>query len=381
MVERDPWMAETPKMRIAMGIDRSDGPEGIQELVDLGADEFFAGYVPVAWYNRFGWEVSINRRENGPVYQFTQFHQIAAAVRAVHAAGARIHLTINAHDYDQERAEITRETLEDLETLEPDSYIVADPAMMAAMRSWGIRRPLHLSTGAGCFNPETVRWYHDFVEFERVVIPRKMTLREMPEFIRALDDLALDFEVMIIGPRCFYNDEYCFTLHTGNLPNFCNHLGNNPHVLKRFPPTWKQDIAALCEAGEDPLRPGSALDRFVRQVLWDGRAAGPAPSPPPAGAGIHAQLAARFFMHCGLCAIASLRKAGVRVLKVPVRGSSWAKKKYLSLVRAVADHPNPTPEVCAELLGSPGFCAMTDSCYYHLPQPPQPARTENPMPG
>ena len=359
------------EMKIALGMDRSDDPDTIRELIALGADEFFAGYIPVEWYNRYGWEVSINRRENGPVYQFTRFQDLARAAAVVHENGGRFFLTFNAHDYDMERLLFVRDVIRDVDTLEPDGYIVADPALMLEMREWGIERPLHLSTGAGCFNTETVRWYHDTLDFKRVVIPRKLTVPEIERFVPALADLDLDFEVMIIGPRCFYNDEYCFTLHTGNLPNFCNLLGGDPLVQGRFPRNWKQELTAVCTAPENQVCSGSALDEFLKQITWE-----PPPGsgrPPETGrstasiAGMHPDLAAKFYMHCGLCAIAYLRRAGVRVLKVPVRGSSWAKKNYVRLVRAVADHPSPTPAVCRELMNAPAYCAQPESCYYAIP--------------
>ena len=175
---------------------------------------------------------------------------------------------------------------------------------------------------------------------------------------------------MIIGPRCFYNDEYCFTLHTGNLPNFCNLLGGVPRVQGRFPRNWKEAVTAICADPENQVCSGSALDGFLKRITWEPPPGAPGPDQnktPCATAPMHPDLAAKFYMHCGLCAIGYLRRAGVRVLKVPVRGSSWAKKNYVKLVRAVADHPNPTPAVCRELMNAPAFCAQPESCYYAIP--------------
>jgi len=358
---------KTDRMRIALGVDRSDTPDTIRTLVQKGGDEFFAGYVPPEWYDTYGWEVSINRRENGPGYQFTRFDEISAAVRAVHDAGSEIYITINAHDYDRARAEAARRIIEDLESIEPDGYIVADPALMIEMRRWGVQRALHLSTGAGCFNSETVRWFADFVDFERVVIPRKLTLREMQDFVERTADLGIDYEVMIIGPRCYFNDEYCFTLHSANLPSFCARLGGAPIAQKRFPTDWKDWFARIGVApADDLLRPGSVLDRFVKMVRWPGRTEPEPPAESGDDDGMAAEIAARFYYHCGLCAIPRLRQNGIHVLKVPVRGSSWAKERYTEIVRSVADNPDATPEFCRNLIGSPAYCADPESCYYHL---------------
>ena len=57
---------------------------------------------------------------------------------------------------------------------------------------------------------------------------------------------------------------------------------------------------------------------------------------------------------------------GVHTLKVPVRGAPWQKRRYLEVVRAVAEHPEYTPADCRALVGSPGFCSLPESCYYCL---------------
>jgi hypothetical protein len=69
-------------------------------------------------------------------------------------------------------------------------------------------------------------------------------------------------------------------------------------------------------------------------------------------------------MNCGLCAIPALEEAGVSVLKVPARGEAWRKLRYVQLVRAVLDCPEPTPEFCRSLINSADFCAAPGSCYY-----------------
>jgi hypothetical protein len=71
-----------------------------------------------------------------------------------------------------------------------------------------------------------------------------------------------------------------------------------------------------------------------------------------------------FYNNCGLCAIPELRRLGVDVLKVPVRGSQWQKERYLQVVRTVADDPDATRTSCRALVNSAGFCSDPANCYY-----------------
>jgi hypothetical protein len=56
----------------------------------------------------------------------------------------------------------------------------------------------------------------------------------------------------------------------------------------------------------------------------------------------------------------------VHVLKVPVRGAPWQKRRYLQVVQQVVDNPAATAAECRALINSEGFCAQPDACYYHL---------------
>jgi len=56
-------------MHILLGVDDADTPADIDAYVRAGAQEFYAGIVPPAWYERYGWEVSPNRRQS-PAAQF-----------------------------------------------------------------------------------------------------------------------------------------------------------------------------------------------------------------------------------------------------------------------------------------------------------------------
>jgi hypothetical protein len=359
-------MSLLPPARIAVGIDGSDTPATIRDLSTAGADEFFAGFAPPEWSNRYGWEIGLNRRTFGPDYQFTALSDLAAIVDAAHAERRRLLITFNAHDYHAAQVPLLRRIVLDVCALEPDALIVADPALLELLPAWGVKTPVHLSIGTGCFNGAAVRHFCSIADTRRVVLPRKMSIPEMAEMIKGLADLRVDFEALVIGYRCLFNDEFCFTRHSGVGELFCGSFVPDPRApaYRRLPREWKDVARATAQAPRDQFQAGSALDTFC--CSFD-RVAQPTVARPEAagtGSGVDVALASTLYSQCALCTIPALRRAGVSVMKIPVRGTTWQRHRYLQAVRQVLDHPAPTPEFCRSLIDSPGFCEMPGSCYY-----------------
>ena len=353
-------------MFITYGVDAKDTPEKIQTYVENGAEEFFAGFVPKEWLEKYGWEVCPNRRPLGGGYNFTQASELEVAAKEIHRLGKRLNLAVNAHDNGSERIEGIRFTVETMEQFNPDGYIVADPAVMFSMKKWGIERPIHLSTGAGCFSSDSVRFFCEHFNIRRVVIPRKMTLNEMRRMIESLQDLKLEFEVMIMGYRCYFNDEDCHSIHTGARKNLCGECAIAPYVISnRFPANWKDATEEMLTQGNDIMKEGSVLNTFCNNWLKN-EPQNPPYQPRFTSIGINPQLAKTMYQNCGLCAIKELRDMGVHALKVPLRGAMAYKLLPLQLVYNVMTHPNPTHEYCRKLLNSPSFCDELTNCYYDV---------------
>jgi putative protease len=351
-------------MRITVGLDRADSPDRIEELHRAGADEFFLGLVSPEWSEHYGWEISPNRRSLGGAYQHVDPAEMAAAVACARNLGCPVFVTLNAHMYGPGQLRALARLVETCETMSPTGYIVADPAMLAQLVEWGVERPLNLSTGAACYNAEHVRWLAEIAPVRRVVLPRKLAFGEMRRLTDDLADLDIEFEAMATGYRCFFNDEFCFSWHSGADSMFCSRFVHGHYVVSHARPEgWKEQLAEALAAPDEQFQAGSALDRLVR-----GFAAPPcpldAPPSPDGAAGLHRDLAHSYWNHCGLCALPRLRDAGVDVLKSPARGERWRKLRDVQVLRRVLDEPNPTPEFCRDLVGSEGFCDARDTCYY-----------------
>lgn len=359
------------RMRIMVGLDGADSPASVRDLVESGADEFFAGYVPAPWSDRFGWEVSLNRRHYGQQCQFTRLQDLQAVLDAIHGCGKRLSIALNAHQYAVPQMALVVEAVRELDGLGVDAYVVADPALMLLLRAIGVTTPLHLSTGVGAFNPETIRFFCSLGRVEQVVLPRKLSLTEMAALIRELPDLHLDFEVMVLGYRCHFNDEFCFSWHSGLTNNLCGRfLHAQRDLRRRFPENWKEMLEDMIAAPDAQFEAGSPLDRLLKHTGTRLPAVAPE-QPPEAAPGSEAEslsprICERTLINCGFCAVPQLRAMGVRVLKLALRGDTGIKQRLVRLARTVLDQPNPTPEFCRGLVNSPSFCATPGACYYHM---------------
>ena len=358
-------------MKITLGLDCRDRLEAIEDFAAAGADEFFTGYVPAEWSDHYGWEIGLNRRTFGPQEQFADRGDLGEAIAKAHSLGKPISVVFNAHAYNAGQEALLRRTLFDVEGLAPDAYLIADPALLLLLRKWGIRRPVHLSTGAACYNSETARYLCSLGNVRRVVLPRKLTLAQMQDMVAELADFPVEFEAMVMWIRCYFNDELCFTWHSREDGLFC-HKFQDVHVATspRFPRGWKQMLADIMQAPDAQLEPGSALDRLCKALSATVPEEEPTAAPAgarAAGADIDAYLASSIYIACALCAIPRLKAAGIDVLKIPDRGTGPdLKLMHLRAVRQVADHPGPTPEFCRGVVNSPEFCDTPGCCYYEL---------------
>jgi len=174
---------------------------------------------------------------------------------------------------------------------------------------------------------------------------------------------------MVMGYRCIFNDEFCFTSHCGLAENFCANFSDAEALVGRvLGNDWKERMGDILADMPSQFAEGSALDRWRKEMAVDSRRADqPVPGVDDAKTpGLSSTIAQMVLMHCGLCAVPRLREIGVTTLKLPLRGEMWQKQTHLRMVRAVLDHPNPTPDFCRGLLNSPGFCARCGSCYYSI---------------
>lgn len=351
-------------MRIALGLGK-ENPEWIGKYINAGVDEFFAGYVSPAWREQYNWRISPTRR-SGPLSHYKDIDSLRVVAEEIQRLDSELLLTFNFHYYTEDQLPLVRAMLAETEEINPDGYVVATPALIKLFQQWGIDKPVHLSTGAACFNSAAVRYFSEFNNIHRVVVPRKMTLAEIESLIDTTSDLDIEYEAMIYY-RCLFNDEYCFSWHIG--PNFCEYFEQaRCSTFPRYSSDWKGLYENINIDIEGILDSDSLANEFHRNYTDRQKFSFSLYSPPSDDSkkecfSVHA--ARCRYIDCGLCAIGPLKKAGLDVLKLGGRTLQPKLKQFLvKLARTVAEHPDPTPELCRSLVNSPDFCQQAGTCFY-----------------
>ncbi len=120
-------------------------------------------------------------------------------IRFAHAHGAKVDVAVNvlAHNEDLSGIEAY---LHDLEEMQPDALIIADPAVFVMAGEICPEIDIHISTQANCTNYESfLFWWMQGAK--RVVAARELTLAEIKE-IRGQIPPEMELECFVHGAMC-----------------------------------------------------------------------------------------------------------------------------------------------------------------------------------
>ncbi len=169
-------------MKITAGLGSIDEYE---RFVQAGADEFFCGYVPFSWAERYGTVMPLNRRE---VFcynvQLGAYSELEILSRMVEKYKKPVHLTFNSLYYLPEQYPEITEIIKQCMELGFRSYIIADPALLVYLKNRGISCEIHLSGETGEVNSEMVKMFRRF-PLKRIIFHRKNTFQDMQSVITA----------------------------------------------------------------------------------------------------------------------------------------------------------------------------------------------------
>lgn len=297
-------------MQITAGLGRL---EDYDRLAAAGADELFAGFVPLDWLERYGNFTPLNRREVLlHDIQFCSLGEMRLLAQRIAATGVPVALTFNAPCYRPDQYPQIGGMLSDLYDLGFDSWILADPGLMLWLRAHDVPGRVLLSGEAGCFNPDALRFFAR-LGIRRCIFPRKISPEEMAACIAALP--GLEYEAFALNELCHYSGAFCASLHCDELEALC-----------RVP---YRPVGPDCGGYEAP-DPGN-----------------------PADFGSSG---------CGLCALPALRRAGITHLKLVGRGGhAGCLERDIRTLKRALELENPTPEDLKRLLPD-GRCS--NRCYY-----------------
>ena len=277
-------------MKVVAGLGSIDEYE---TFVKAGADEFFCGYVPFSWAEKYGVIHPLNRREvlfyN---VQIGSMSELQILKKMVDYYGKPVELTFNSIYYTGEQYPVIAEIITQCMAAGFENFIIADPALMLYLRQQKINCGIHLSGETAEVNRGMLEQMLPF-GIRRVIFHRKNSLEDMQSCIKEAD-FPHEYEAFILNELCHFSGAFCDSLHCDELTHLCR----VPYELGNLHKKEETDAAQKDVAETDRIQgkegKGLPLDE-------DGYLTGST--------------------GCGLCALYRMKQVGITHLKLVGRGN------------------------------------------------------------
>ena len=324
-------------MKIVAGLGSIDEYE---TFVKAGADEFFCGYVPFSWAEKYGVIHPLNRREvlfyN---VQIGSMSELQILKKMVDYYGKPVTLTFNSIYYTGEQYPVIAEIIIQCMAAGFENFIIADPALMLYLRQQKINCGIHLSGETAEVNRGMLEQMLPF-GIRRVIFHRKNSLEDMQSCIKEAD-FPHEYEAFILNELCHFSGAFCNSLHCDELTHLCR----VPYELGNLHKKEETDAAQKDVAETDRIQgkegKGLPLDE-------DGYLTGST--------------------GCGLCALYRMKQVGITHLKLVGRGNytDFMEKDIRQLRKAldILENSDSEAQYQREMKASlfPDGCSQ--NCYY-----------------
>lgn len=324
-------------MKIVAGLGSIDEYE---TFVKAGADEFFCGYVPFSWAEKYGVIHPLNRREvlfyN---VQIGSMSELQILKKMVDYYGKPVKLTFNSIYYTGEQYPVIAEIITQCMVAGFENFIIADPALMLYLRQQKINCGIHLSGETAEVNRGMLEQMLPF-GIRRVIFHRKNSLEDMQSCIKEAD-FPHEYEAFILNELCHFSGAFCNSLHCDELTHLCR----VPYELGNLHKKEETDAAQKDVAETDRIQgkegKGLPLDE-------DGYLTGST--------------------GCGLCALYRMKQVGITHLKLVGRGNytDFMEKDIRQLRKAldILENSDSEAQYQKKMKASlfPDGCSQ--NCYY-----------------
>jgi len=216
--------------------NRKDIDNYIKTYIDSWAEEFFTGYTPSYWSDKFWFEVSPNWRFSEHE-QITKKEDLEMVINTVHKYEKEIFWNLNAWYYtgitEKEIKQIIWEYIE----LGIDGFICWNIWIIEYLESISEKQfdkgyiinwkkiKINISTIMAVYNKSAISFLLKNYPINKVILSREVTLKEIEEITSAFPNL--DFEVFWEWDFCRYNNGLCFAEHKYGSRDICTVVVND----------------------------------------------------------------------------------------------------------------------------------------------------------
>jgi len=241
----------------------------ITNLIESGAGEFFVGYNPSYWSDKFGFEVSPNGRF-AEHEQVTDLETLKAIVSEVHKHKLEIFINLNAWYYTDTTLPFIEKMVSEFIEIWIDGIICWNIGILEYLKSITYSGKINISTIMAVYNREAIAFMIDNYNINKVILSREITLKEIEKLSLSFPEMS--FEVFWEWDFCRYNNWLCFAEHKYGTKDICSIVVNDLIIKKRFRPDFKEIILDFSKTEQEKLDllRDDCLDFFIQIqiILW-----------------------------------------------------------------------------------------------------------------
>ena len=321
-------------------------------LSRAGANEFYCGYVPKYWIEKYNkslykdgeyrqMQVSNNKRDSIKD-NITEYSVLQNVVKEAKDNGVKIFIALNYMFYPQEAYEDLEKIIDEIVPLNVDGLIITDVGLIYFIREKYPSINIILSTCQSVYNTQSASFFKK-MGVKRITFPRHVTLNEVAEITNNVTDI--EYELFVLTGKCIYDNGNCKTFH--NMCHFCSEQWEYNYFHTDGSEFSYEELEKLYD-NENEYRHWSRFYPSVKARIneW-----------PEIG--------------CSICALPALIKSGkITTLKVAGRGASLSGKilnvKLLKKVAEMVDAGCDTEEIreyMKKFFGISPMCDLKRRCY------------------
>lgn len=231
MFKKIVWLGFSTK-----GKNAKDLENYIKSLVDSWANEFFTGYNPDYWHEKFGFEVSPNGRF-AEHEQITDFETLKAIVQEVHKYNLEVFINLNAWYYTYQTFPLIKKMVEEFQEIWVDWIICWNISILEYLKEINYKGKLNISTIMAVYNSEAIRFLLENYDINKIILSREIILKEIEKLVTDFKDTQ--FEVFGEWDFCRYNNWLCFAEHKYWAKDICTIVVNDLIIKKKFRADFK----------------------------------------------------------------------------------------------------------------------------------------------
>lgn len=245
MFKKIVWLGFSTKGKKAKDLEKY-----IASLVEWWANEFFTGYNPSYWSDKFGFEVSPNGRF-AEHEQITDFETLKLIVQEVHKYDLEIFINLNAWYYTDETFPLIQKMVSEFQELWIDWIICGNISILEYLKDIWYKWKINISTIMAVYNSEAIRFLLENYEINKIILSREITLKEIEQLVTEFKDTK--FEVFWEWDFCRYNNWLCFAEHKYWAKDICTIVVNDLIIKKKFKPDFKEIILDTNLSNEEKI--------------------------------------------------------------------------------------------------------------------------------